>query len=69
MESILYIWFVIFGIFWIILLYSIIKIYFITKEIKETWTLRHTWFFEYLIRDLINEDIKNKHESITKKAD
>jgi len=54
---------------WVALIYSVIKIYFITKEIRETWTLKNIWFFEYLIRDLINEDIRKRHESNSKQAD
>lgn len=57
---------------WVIflfLIYGIIKIYFITKEIRETWTLKNVWYFEYLIRNHINEDIENRkklHESNSK---
>lgn len=61
--------FTIIMIIFILWIYSIIRIYFVTKEIKKTWTLKNIWFFEYLIREFINEDIKNRHESISKKAD
>lgn len=56
-------------IIFIFLIYAVIKIYFITKEIRETWTLKEVWFFEYLIRKQINEDIeyrKQLHESNSK---
>jgi hypothetical protein len=51
---------------WVALIYAVIKIYFITKEIRETWTLKNIWLFEYMIRDYINEDIKKRHESTSK---
>jgi len=53
----------------ITLWYPIIRIFYITKEIRETWKLRDVWYLEYFLIHAINADIRDKHESPSKKAD